>query len=97
NINGKNLNTNTDVNGIFNYNYRTSIIGKNNVSISFNGNNQYSSSTDNINFEVISKTTKITINSIPQSEYLENITITGKYNDIDGNIIRWTPLFVNIN
>ena len=97
NINGKNLNTNTDVNGIFNYNYRTNIIGKNNISISFNGNNQYASSTKNTTFEVISKTTKITINPISQSEYLENITITGKYNDIDGNILRWTPLFVNIN
>lgn len=97
NINGKNLNTNTDVNGIFNYSYRTNIIGKNNISISFNGNNQYASSTKNTTFEVISKTTKITINPISQSEYLENITITGKYNDIDGNILRWTPLFVNIN
>ena len=41
--------------------------------------------------------TKITIDPIETTQYTDNVTISGKYRDITGRILRYTPLNVKIN
>jgi len=97
-INGQTYKNSTDANGIYMYSYKTTTIGTNNVSVSYPGNRRYTGATAKTTFQVIDKiATKFTVNSVGTVQKGSVVTITGKYTDINGNNLRYTPIIITIN
>ena len=59
NINGKDYQTNTNINGLFKYNTKATVIGKNNVSVTFTGDSYNTKTSTKVNYNVIAKDTKV--------------------------------------
>ncbi len=96
-FNGKAHTLKTNTKGVFNKTIKTSKVGKNNVTITFAGNNNYKTSTNKTTFTVTKRTTKITVTSIKQKTYNDTVTITGKLTDKTGTILKNTAIKVTVN
>ena len=96
-FNGKAYTLKTDTKGVFNKTIKTSKVGKNNVTLTFAGNNKYKTSTNKTTFTVTKRTTKITVTSIKQKTYNDTVTITGKLTDKTGTILKNTAIKVTVN
>lgn len=97
NINGKDYQTNTNINGLFKYNTKATVIGKNNVSVTFTGDSYNTKTSTKVNYNVIAKDTKVIINSIANTEYTDYALISGRYVDKDNNALRYTNMLLDIN
>jgi len=100
NINGKEYTNTTEGNGDFTYNYKTDKIGVNNVTVTYKGNAKFHPITDNVTFKVLAQAknaTKITVNSAGTVQVNNMITVTGKFTDVNGNNLRYTPIKITIN
>ena len=97
NVNGIKYITKTDDNGYFNYNYRVTNLGTNNITASYSGNSRYTGASNSTSFQVTSINTTITLNPIPETLVGDNVTITGKYIDANGNPLRKTSLTLVVN
>jgi len=93
-INNQKFTTDTDKNGLYNLDYKTRVVGVNNISVSYPGNNRYQNDKFNSTFIVIPKNTKLTINNINTCQYNDTVIVTGKYTDISDNNLRNTPLIL---
>lgn len=87
----------TNGDGYFIFNIKTRKIGNNSINVSYPGNNKYSGTNIIKSFNVISKDTIIKINDINNAEYMDVITISGKYTDTNGYRLRYTPLNISVN
>ena len=96
-INGIKYTNKTDNNGIFRYEYKTGIVGTNNVTVSYGGNTRYSATNTTTTFTVNKKDTKITINKINTTTKGSTITVTGKFTNSDGVALTNSNVKVNIN
>ena len=96
-INSNEYTVKTDGHGIFNYSYKTNTIGKNNVSISYAGNRRFKGAQTNDTFTVTRKTTKIIINQISNTQFTDEVIISGRYVDTSGTNLTYTPLKLMIN
>ena len=96
NINGANYKNVTNDKGQFNLNYKTRIVGKSNVTVSFNENNNLKVSTTT-SFVVTPQLTKISLNNITNTTYGDSVHINGKYTDKNNVILRSTPIIITIN
>lgn len=97
NLNGKAYTTKTDTKGIYSKTIKATIPGKNNVTVTFKGNTNYKTSNASTTFTVLKQTTKLTILTISQKTYKENVTILGKLSDKTGSIIRNATVKVKVN
>ena len=96
-INGKKYNTVTDINGKYAFNYKIYNVGNNVINVSYPGNSRYEGNYNYTTFYVGRKSTKIIINPLPDVEYSDVISISGRYVDAGNNSLRYTPLNININ
>lgn len=96
-INGFKYTTKTDANGDFVFSIKTSIVGKNTVSISYHGNKRFAATTTNTVFYVTGESDTISIDTIPITQYTDTVSITGKYLDNTGREVFNRPLIININ
>ena len=96
-INSKEYSVKTDGHGIFSYNFKAGLIGKNNVSVSYKGNNRYAGAQENISFDVTRIITKIVVNPISDLEFGCDAVISGRYVDSRGTNLTYTPLDLVIN
>ena len=96
-VNNKEYAATTDDNGIYCFNIKTTKAGKNTLTISYRGNARYNATTTEKSFNVSRKDTVFTINAIGDTEYSDNVTITGKYMDSSGNNLRYTPIRLSVN
>jgi len=90
-------NTTTDDNGKYNYTFQIIQMGENIITVEYEGDDLYNESINSTTFNVTKKASKITVNNISDVQYTDNVTITGKYTDIDGNNLRYTPIVITIN
>lgn len=93
-INSQEHTVKTNSYGIYSYTYKTDTVGTNNVSVSYYGNNRYHGANETVTFNVVSKQTKIIVNNITKTG--DYVKITGKYMDISGRNLTYTPLTLNI-
>ncbi len=96
-INNKAYYTKTNFDGEFAFNYKTNIVGTNNVSISFVGNDRFESTTSSTSFKVIPQTTIIHVKDTVKGVIGEKVDISGKFTDKNDKIIRLTPILVNVD
>lgn len=96
-INNGNYYSKTDSNGVFTYDYKTNTPGVNNITVFYFGNQKYAGDSFKSTFNVIPKATKIVINNIKPVQYTDNVLVTGSYKDVDGRILRYTPLILKVN
>lgn len=96
-INNKENIIQTDNKGKFTYNTKATIIGNNNIKISYAGNTIYNPNTANTTFNVKAKDTKITVNTINTVTLKDPITITGTLTTKDNTIIPNTDITIKIN
>lgn len=96
-INSVEYTVKTDGHGIFNYSYKTNTIGTNNVSVSYPGNRNFKGAEQNIAFNVTRKTTKMIIDPVSNTQFTDNVTISGRYVDTSGTNLTYTPLKLLIN
>ncbi|RAP51990.1 MAG: hypothetical protein BZ138_03920 [Methanosphaera sp. rholeuAM270] len=96
-INTKTVTVKTDANAEYKYTAKTSVMGINNVSVSFEGNAKYDAKTTKTTFKVLKQDVKITVNSIKTVKYGEKVNITGKLTDKTGQIISNANIKVSIN
>ncbi|RAP50357.1 MAG: hypothetical protein BZ136_01500, partial [Methanosphaera sp. rholeuAM74] len=96
-INGAKYNAKTDSNGNYALNYTVTKVGKNNVTASFGGNTVYNSVNTTRRFTVNKKDTIITLNYIPDTEYSEKITISGKFTRNTGESLTNATITLTVN
>ncbi|RAP49510.1 MAG: hypothetical protein BZ138_07590 [Methanosphaera sp. rholeuAM270] len=97
-INGKKVGTTkTDTNGTFTYKYKTNKVGKNNITISYAGNNKYKTTSTKSTFNVTKQNLKITVNNIKVTGYGSNVTISGKFMDATGKLLGNSIIRINLN
>ncbi len=97
NIAGKDFNATTDAYGVYTLSVKTFRGGKNTVVASYDGNSRYAGATATGTFNVLRKATKLSINDISNTAYSDNVTIKGKFTDVNGNALHYTPVKVSIN
>lgn len=97
NLNGDIYQRKTNVNGSFVYNTKGTVVGKNNVTVTYKGNSKYAATSKEISFNVISKDTKVLVDTISDAEYTDIVTITGRYVDRDYNALRYTNMLMDVN
>ena len=95
-INNQEFVTKTDENGVYSYEYATQTLGINNISVLFVSDN-YNFSNITKSFIVNKKDTLLNINPIDDNSYANQIILTGKLTDLDGNIIQDANLTINYN
>ena len=96
NLNGITKRINTDNRGYFTYTNQTNKVGSNTVTVLFNGDDNYLSTSNKATFEVIHKPTIIDyeVNDVNYSDYSE---IWGVLTDKDHNELKLTRVILKIN
>ncbi|WP_323737590.1 Ig-like domain repeat protein (plasmid) [Methanosphaera sp. ISO3-F5] len=97
NINNKIITVKTNNKGTFTYSYKARNKGVNIVIATYNGNKNILGTTNITTFKTTKSATKITINNIPTTSKGKTITITGKFTDETGTLLKNTQLTLNIN
>ncbi|RAP52020.1 MAG: hypothetical protein BZ138_03895, partial [Methanosphaera sp. rholeuAM270] len=96
-INGKIYKTKTNTKGIFNCSIRTNKIGLNNVTVSYPGNDRYNSISIKSSFNVRKQDVKISIDSVKQISNTHNITVSGKFTDVNGRLLKNSNVIIRVN
>ena len=86
-----------DSTGTYTYTFRASVVGKNNVTASYAGNAKYNGFSISKSFTVNKKDTQLTINTIPQTTKGKTATITGKFTNEDGSLLKNSNIKITIN
>lgn len=82
--------------GIYNFTYKTTKTGLNNITVVFCGDSDNAPTSVKTTFNV-KKNTKITIPTYKQKQYKQKITITGKLKDTTGSIIQNAKITIKVN
>jgi len=95
-INNGRATVKTDKEGYFTYTTTLTKVGINNITASYLGGNRYGASEANITVEVMPMDTTITLDAIQAVKKGENITVSGKVLDENGNPVSGTvKLIIN--
>ncbi|MBE6486981.1 MAG: hypothetical protein E7Z85_09105, partial [Methanosphaera stadtmanae] len=97
NINGVKYSTKTSSNGVYTYSFKALTIGKNNVIVSFEGDTAYKSNSSSNSFNVVPKSTVISVGRIGDVSYSDSVVIGGSFKDSSGNPLRLTAVLVSVN
>ncbi|MDO5822395.1 Ig-like domain repeat protein [Methanosphaera sp.] len=85
-----------DANGTFTYIYKTSILGENNITLQYNGNDTYNPSSNEASFNVRKLKSTIVVDSIVG--YIgENITLTARITDENGKLVNGGNIVFKFN
>ena len=95
NLNNQTYSVKTDDNGEFTYKVNATQMGENNVTVSYNGNIRYNGANATTTFYV-KYPTQVQIDQFT-AQYLDNVTVTGRYIDATGRLLKKTPLDVQFN
>ena len=93
--NKKTYTTQTDKKGNYQINIKTTQTGTNNITITYQGNNNYNKKTQKTTYKVNKQNTKIIINKINKNN--NKITITGTLQDNNNNNIKNTNIKITTN
>ena len=96
-VNNKNIALTTDNNGKFTYTTQATIIGTNNILVTYGGNSNYNPTNTSKTFTVQKQDTKITLNPIPTTTYNTNVTLTGTLTDKNGNTLKNMQITIQVN
>lgn len=96
-VNGEKYYTTVNDDGIFNLRYKVKKSGVNNISATYDGNYKFASSSKTIRFIAERIPTIIRIANTVKNPYNNYITIKGQFYDYKGNMLRYTPLTLNID
>ena len=96
-INSVKYNTKTDANGNYALNYTATRVGTNNVAAWFAGNSVYNEVDTSRTFTVSKKDTSITLNYIPDTQYSDKVTITGKFTRSTGEALKNATITLMVN
>jgi translation elongation factor P/translation initiation factor 5A len=96
-INGKQYKARTDKTGAFTLSVRVKAIGTSNVTLSYGGNAYYNSYETSTTFNADKQDILITYDSIQDTRCGDNVTITGKFAESNGNAISNSNVNVYIN
>ena len=87
----------TDKYGIYNISVRTNRIGTNNLTVGYGGNDYYNAYEYATKFAVLKQYVNITVDSVSDVSYGDNVTITGKFMDKNCRAISNSNVNVYIN
>lgn len=96
-VNNKKQTVQTSNTGYFKLNVTSKNLGKNNLTISYAGSNNYMPVTNKTSFTVNKRISKITISTISDKTYKDKVTITGKFSDKSGIAVKNTVISINVN
>ena len=84
-------------NGEFEYTTVFKSVGEQTVTASYAGSDNYVASDASVTFDVAKQDVVVTVDPIADSAYGDNVTITGKFNDVDGKAISNSNVRVFVN
>lgn len=87
----------TTKNGEFEYTTVFKSVGEQTVTASYAGSDNYVASDASVTFDVAKQDVVVTVDPIADSAYGDNVTITGKFSDVDGNAISNSNVRVFVN
>ncbi|WP_323736455.1 Ig-like domain repeat protein [Methanosphaera sp. ISO3-F5] len=94
-INNKAYTAKTDVNGKYKLTIKTANVGKNNITVSFNGNTYYNKTTIRSTFTTNKQNIRATLNTLQNKNY--KTTIKGKLSDVNNNPLKNSNIKISIN
>ena len=95
-INNGRATVKTNANGVFTYDYTVTKVGTYNVTASYLGTKSYNPTNNTMSFDVAQQDTSIIIDEITPVKSGNNVTVTGKLVDANGNPIKGTiKLLIN--
>ena len=96
-INGINYTNITGSNGEFSFVYTTSVVGINNVTVYYNGNNTYNNTQSNTTFTVNPHTTNVTVPEIANTTIGKTVLINGTLTDELGQVVANVEVIITVN
>ncbi|MEE3324456.1 MAG: Ig-like domain repeat protein [Methanosphaera sp.] len=87
----------TTKNGEFEYTTVFKSVGEQTVTASYAGSDNYVASDASVTFDVAKQDVVVTVDPIADSAYGDNVTITGKFSDVDGKAISNSNVRVFVN
>lgn len=96
-VNNKKYITRTDNHGVYLLEAKVTGAGTNNVSVGYNGNDKYAAGEVNTTFNAEKQDVIVSVDSIADSIYADNVTITGKFTDVNGKAIINSNVRVFVN
>ncbi|MEE1118160.1 MAG: Ig-like domain repeat protein, partial [Methanosphaera sp.] len=84
-------------NGEFEYTTVFKSVGEQTITASYAGNDNYLNSEAALTFDVAKQDVVVTVDPIADSAYGDNVTITGKFSDVDGKAISNSNVRVFVN
>ena len=95
-VNNNMIEGDVDANGTFTCIYKTSILGENNITLQYNGNDTYNPSSNEASFNVRKLKSTIVVDSIVG--YIgENITLTARITDENGKLVNGGHIVFKFN
>ena len=96
NVNGADNTVTTDANGVWKLKIKTTTLGTNNVTATYNGA-AYNPFTTSTTFQIAQTEAIITIDKIVTTQFRDNVTITGTFKNSNGKVIANSKVRVNVN
>ncbi|RAP52844.1 MAG: hypothetical protein BZ138_02150 [Methanosphaera sp. rholeuAM270] len=96
-VNNNVYTTNTSVKGDYKLSVKATKVGKNTVTVSYNGNGNYEPYSINSSFMVSKMPVKLTLNQVSVKIYGKNAVISGKLLDYNNNTIKNQGVIVQLN
>ena len=96
-INGKVYKAKTDKTGAFTFTLAASTVGLNNVTLSYGGNANYNGYETSTTFNVGKQDIVISYDAIADTQYKDNVIITGKVTDVNGKALYNINALITIN
>ena len=84
-------------NGEFEYTTVFKSVGEQTITASYAGSDNYVASDASVTFDVAKQDVVVTVDPIADSAYGDNVTITGKFSDVDGKAISNSNVRVFVN
>ena len=96
-VNNKEYNVTTDSDGTFSKTILSNVVGKNNVTVTFSGNGNYSSASNKTTYNVEKVATKLTVNKINDTTIGSKAKVTGKLLDENAKALSNATIKVGVD
>ncbi|RAP43710.1 MAG: hypothetical protein BZ135_09120, partial [Methanosphaera sp. rholeuAM6] len=96
-VNSRKFTTKTDAKGVYKFTTATDTMGTNKVTVTYGGSTYYNKNSVTVTFKVLKQDVSLSVDTIKDVKYHDNVTITGKLLEKNGNPIKNAVINITVN